>query len=110
MAFFTSQAMKRMAKSGFPTPMDAPVEVTGMGQTDPLATALQTVLKPVTGALTQEAFQQIDPLMEKMRPFLRDELTRQVPTFAIYSGIAMGVLVLIGIYTGILTQKERKQG
>lgn len=108
MAFLSRQALKRMAKSGFPTPMDAPVEVTGLGQ-DPLTSAVQTLLKPVTGALTQEAMAQIDPMMAKMQPVIREELTRQVPTFAIYSGIAMGALVLIGIYTGILTSKERRK-
>ncbi len=44
-------------------------------------------------------------MAEAMQPMIREELERQVPTFAIYAGLAAGGLVLVGIITGLLTRK-----
>ena len=79
----------------------------GLGQTHPAKeqSAIQALLSPVTGALTAEAAKVADPIVEKMRPMIREELERQVPTFAIYSGVTAGALLFIGIVTGLLTRK-----
>lgn len=68
---------------------------------------LSNLLAPVTSALASEASKVADPLVAKIQPVLREELERQVPTFAIYAGAVFGFMVLAGIWTGILTTKER---
>jgi hypothetical protein len=65
-------------------------------------------LSPVTGLLTSQVSSISDPLVAKMQPMIRAELDRQIPTFSIYAGLAMGALVLMGIWTGILTTKQRQ--
>lgn len=79
---------------------------------DPVATQdnspLSALLSPLTSSLASQASKIADPLVAKIQPMIREELTNQVPTFAIYAGLSLGALVLIGIYTGILTTKERR--
>lgn len=73
-------------------------------EADPLA----ALLSPFTGALKGAAAQAADPIVQKLQPMIREELDRQVPTFSIYAGLAMGALVLLGVFTGLLTTKERR--
>jgi len=79
----------------------------GAEQPSALVSTVSSLLSPFTGVLAEGVQKISDPLIEKMQPMIREELTRQVPTFAIYAGITMGALVLLGIYTGILTTRRR---
>jgi type VI protein secretion system component VasF len=80
-----------------------------LGQEQPKkdVSPLSALLSPFTGMLTSEASKIADPIVAKIQPMIREELDRQVPTFSIYAGLAMGALVLMGIWTGILTTKKR---
>ncbi len=102
MAFFTAQAMTRVRKAGYPTPINV-----GIGDDPAPAPSDGGLLSPITGLLASQSKVIADPIVQKLQPMIREELTNQVPTFAIYAGLAMGALVLMGIYTGILTTKQR---
>lgn len=103
MAFFTAQAMTRVAKAGYPTPVNV-----GIGDDPAPAPASDGgIFAPITGLLASQSKVIADPIVAKLQPMIREELTNQVPTFAVYAGLAMGALVLMGIYTGILTTKQR---
>lgn len=103
MSFFTTQAMTRVAKAGFPTP-----ENVGVGDDPaPAPAADGGIFSPITGLLASQSKVIADPIVAKLQPMIHDELVAQVPTFSIYAGLAMGALVLMGIYTGILTTKQR---
>jgi hypothetical protein len=71
--------------------------------------AIQSLLAPVTGLLTSEAQKVADPIVQKIQPMIREELERQVPTFGLYAGLGAGILIFVGVLTGLLTSKERKK-
>lgn len=101
MSYYTVQS--------YPTKKVSDMAFVGLGQTEQ-PSAISALLSPVTGILTEQAQKIADPLVAKIQPMIREELERQVPTFGIYAGLAMGALVVIGILTGVLTTKQRFAG
>lgn len=92
-----------------PTKKVSDMAFVGLGA-DEQPSIIASLLSPVTGILTEQAQKIADPLVAKIQPMIREELSRQVPTFAIYAGVAMGALVVMGILTGVLTTKQRFGG
>lgn len=105
----------RSLKGPLPSSLDPGIiEIRGMGQ-EPAANEsvwsklAGKVAAPLTGTLTKEAQKIADPLIAKIQPMIREELTRQVPTFGLWAGIGAGALILAGVVTGIITSKERSK-
>lgn len=93
-----------METAGFQRSM---IEGLGQESTDPLSKLFAAVSAPLGGALAKEAAKAADPIVQKLQPMIRTELDRQIPSLALWGGIGVGVLILIGVVTGIVTAKER---
>jgi hypothetical protein len=74
----------------------------GMGQVpDFLAKQAKEILAPLVPALGSELAKIAQPAAEKaaaaMKPMIDEQLTKHVPTFAIFAGLAAGFFTVIGM-------------